>query len=218
MTRSAVVGSGVVHVAILAVLFAVHQGEPLIVPGPDVVQVGLIEPGALPRAAPATPEPSRASTKAPDIKPEHAEGVKLAPPKKPAAKSQPAREVAPPALAAPVLPYAQVGSAGLSGAVGVDSRDFEFTYYLMLVRNKVAQNWAPPAGLQAGRPVQAVVYFHVGRGGGISSIRIETGSGFPYFDQSAVRAVTLSDPLPPLPLGFPGSDLGVHFGFEYSRP
>ncbi len=217
MTRSAIVGSAAAHVAILIALFTVRQGEPLIVPGPDVVQVGLVEPGAVPRVAPAPPEAGKPSMKVPDIKPEHAEGVKLTPPKKPAAKSPPAREEAP-ALEAPVLPYAQVGGAGLSGAVGVDSRDFEFTYYLMLVRNKVAQNWGPPAGLEAGRPVQAVVYFRVSRGGDVSSIRVESSSGFAFFDQSAVRAVTLSDPLPPLPLGFPGSDLGVHFGFEYKRP
>jgi hypothetical protein len=33
-----------------------------------------------------------------------------------------------------------------------------------------------------------------------------------------VRAVTISVPLPPLPLGYAGSDLGVHFGFEYAAP
>ena len=116
------------------------------------------------------------------------------------------------------LPYARVGSAGLSGAVGVDARDFEFTYYLMLIRNKVAQNWAPPAGLETGRQVRAVVYFRVARHGGVSGTRLETPSGVEFFDRASLRAVTLSDPLPPLPLGFPGSDLGIHFGFEYERP
>ena len=49
---------------------------------------------------------------------------------------------------------------------------------------------------------------------------------FPYtirFENDAKASascvlVTVSDPLPPLPLGFPGSDLGIHFGFEYARP
>jgi len=218
VTRSALSGSAVAHVSILALLFAVRQGEPLIVPGPDVVQVGLVDPGILPRAAPVQPEAGKASMKVPDIKPEKAEGVRLAPPKRPERRSEAAREEAAPPPAGPLLPYAQVGNAGLSGAVAADSRDFEFTYYLMLIRNKIAQNWAPPAGLEAGRRVQAVVYFRVGRGGGISSIRLETGSGVEFFDRSALRAVTVSDPLPPLPLGFPGSDLGIHFGFEYARP
>ena len=66
--------------------------------------------------------------------------------------------------------------------------------------------------------MRCVVYFRVFRNGRISSIRVEEPSGAAYFDRAALRAVTLSDPLPPLPLGFPGSDLGIHFGFEYARP
>ena len=218
MTRSALVGSTVAHVAILAFLFTVRQGEPLIVAGPDVVQVALLEPGALLRPALERASPEKAAMKVPDIRPADEEGVKLAPPKKPVRKAEPAREEAAPPATGPALPYARVGSAGLSGAVAVDSRDFEFTYYLMLIRAKVAQGWAPPAGLAAGRPVRAVVYFRVARNGGVSAVRLESGSGFDFFDRAALRAVTLSDPLPPLPLGFPGSDLGIHFGFEYAQP
>ena len=44
------------------------------------------------------------------------------------------------------------------------------------------------------------------------------GSGFEFFDSSALRAVMLSDPMPPLPFGYNGDDLGVHFGFEYEVP
>ncbi len=220
MTRSALLGSAAAHAALLAVIFAVRQGEPLIVPGPDVVQVALLDPGAMPRVVPMPSPPSpKAEMKAPDIEPEHAEGVKLAPPRKTAPRTAPPiEEAAPPAAGGTSLPYARVGSAGLSGGVTADARDFEFTYYLMLIRNKIALNWSPPAGLGAGRAVRAVVYFHVSRNGDVSGIRLETPSGVSFFDQVSVRAVTLSDPLPPLPLGFPGSDLGIHFGFEYAHP
>jgi TonB family protein len=219
VTRGALTGSALVHVGVLAVLFAVRQSEPLIVAGPDVVQVALLEPAALPRSLPSAPPAAKAEMKVPDVQPEEAEGVKLVPPKKKAAPpAAPAREEAAPPATGVGLPYARVGSGGLSGAVGVDSRDFEFTYYLMLIRNKVAQNWAPPAGLETGRPVRAVVYFRVGRNGGVSAVRLEDASGLEFFDRASLRAVSLSDPLPPLPLGFPGSDLGIHFGFEYARP
>jgi TonB family protein len=221
VTRNALLGSAAAHVAILAVVFAVRQGEPLIVPGPDVVQVALLEPGAMARIAPApAPSSPRAEMKVPDVEPERAEGVKLAPPKKPATpkSAPPTEEAAPPAAGGTALPYAHVGNAGLSGGLTADARDFEFTYYLMLIRNKIAQNWTPPAGLGAGRAVRAVVYFHVGRNGDVSGVRLETPSGVEFFDRVSVRAVSLSDPLPPLPLGFPGSDLGIHFGFEYARP
>lgn len=218
MTRGALVGSGLVHVGLLALVFAVRQGEPLIVAGPDVVQVSLLEPGALPRTMPSAPSSETAAMKVPDVRPEEAEGVKLVPPKKVPRPAEPAREEAAPPSTGAGLPYARVGSAGLSGAVGVESRDFEFTYYLMLIRNKVAQNWAPPAGLESGRQVRAVVHFRVGRNGNVSAVRLETASGVEFFDRASLRAVTLSEPLPPLPLGFPGSDLGIHFGFEYARP
>jgi periplasmic protein TonB len=219
VTRGALVGSATVHVVLLAAVLAVRQGEPLIVPGPDVVQVALLEPGALPRGEAAPAPAEKAEMKAPEIEPERAEGVKLVPPKKPVKRAEPAKEeAAPPSAGGVALPYARVGSAGLSGGIAVDSHDFEFTYYLMLIRNKVAQNWAPPAGLDSGRPIHAVVFFRVNRGGGVSGIRLESGSGSEFFDRASLRAITLSDPLPPLPLGFPGSDLGIHFGFEYSRP
>jgi TonB family protein len=63
-----------------------------------------------------------------------------------------------------------------------------------------------------------VVYFRVGRGGEISAMRLETPSGQEVFDRSTMRAVTLSDPLPPLPLGFSAGELGIHFGFEWESP
>ena len=117
------------------------------------------------------------------------------------------------------LPYAAVGSAGLRGAVAVDDANFEFSYYLALVRNRIAGNWSPPAGLtHGGEPVRAVLYFRIHRDGRVDATRLETGSGVEFFDRSALRAITLSDPLPPLPLGYSGSDLGVHFGFEYLAP
>jgi outer membrane biosynthesis protein TonB len=99
--------------------------------------------------------------------------------------------------------------------VQVDAKDFEFTYYLMLVRNRVAQNWAPPAGIGAGAGVQAVAYFQIARDGSVHGLKLETVSGLEYFDRSVLRAVALSDPLPPLPLGFTGPSLGVHFGFAW---
>ncbi|MBI5711320.1 MAG: TonB family protein [Candidatus Eisenbacteria bacterium] len=216
--RGALLGSGLVHVAIVAALFVVRASAPVIVPGPDVVQVSLTDLASLQAPARPAPEPARPSLKAAELKPTDEEGVKLAPPKQPPAKPEKPREQEPAPEPAPQLPYAQIGNSGLAGQVAVDARDFEFTYYLMLVRNKVAQAWAAPAGLPGGRRVRAAVYFRIGRDGGLSSIRLEEASGIEFFDRSALRAVTLSDPLPPLPLGYPGGALGVHFGFQYAQP
>lgn len=218
--RSSVVGSGVVHVAVLVAVFAVRTSTTLIVPGSDVIQVSLVEPGI---AAPAPAVRQEAPRPEPDpvkLPAEEGTGVRVAPPKP---KPKPAREEPKPAEPEPApevgLPYEAVGPAGLRGQVTVEGGDFAFSYYLLLLRNRVAHNWSPPAGLTAGgRPVRVVVYFRVARGGAVSTPRIETPSGYEFFDRSAVRAVQLSNPMPPLPAGFAGGDLGVHFGFEFVAP
>jgi protein TonB len=152
------------------------------------------------------------------VKPTDETGVKLVPPKprKKAIEKPKSEEPAAPAAA---LPYAATGPPGLKGQVAVEGANFEFTYYLLLVRNRVASGWTPPTGLvTGGQPVRAVVFFRVARDGSVSDIRLESASGVEFFDRSTLRAVTLSAPLPPLPLGYGGSELGIHFGFEYATP
>ncbi|OGF24143.1 MAG: hypothetical protein A2V63_02570 [Candidatus Eisenbacteria bacterium RBG_19FT_COMBO_70_11] len=195
--RGSVVGSALAHLALLLVLFTLRTSASLIVPGPEVVQVALIEPSpavTAPVPAPAPPKPPKKQPEPEPIQPK---------PNEPA----------------PALPYAPVGNAGLRGQVSVDAADFEFTYYLLLIRNRIAANWSPPAGLvSGGRAPQATVYFRVGRDGRVSGLRLESSSDIEFLDRSALRAVVISDPLPPLPLGFSGSDLGIHFGFEFGGP
>jgi len=222
--RKALIGSAIVHVALSLALFLFRMPVKVIVPGPDVVQVALIEPGAAPSVAPSRPAPPP---------PVEEEGVRIEP-QRPRSRPQPPRPEPPrasppprerpaetPATARPgmALPSARVGVAGLSGSIGADHSDFQFAYYLQAVRDKVAANWSPPTGLVAGgQLVRAVVYFRIRRDGTVSGIRLETGSGAEYFDRSAVRAVTVSDRMPPLPTGFAGAELGVHFGFEWVAP
>lgn len=218
--RGSLLASGLVHLGIVVVLLWVRHSTPISISGADVVQVQLLDPSAMRTIpTPPVPPPDRPTVKPPDVKPVEEEGVKLTPekPRKKPPKPEPQREE-PPATPAPALPYAQMGSPGLSGQIAVDSGDFAFAYYLRQIRNKIAENWAPPAGLQSGQPIRALLYFKIARNGSISSIRIEQGSQVEFFDRSALRAVTLSDPMPPLPIGFGGSDLGVHFGFQYAQP
>jgi periplasmic protein TonB len=221
--RGAVLASSIVHVALLLALFTLRRAPALVIPGPDVVQVALLSPE--PVAAPAPPTAVKPPPPAPP-KPEAEKGVKLTPPKrkpKPepppetAPETPPARATTPPATTpAPMLPAAPVGASGLQGDVAVDAPDFEFTYYLVLVRNQIAANWTPPTG--GGPSGRAVVHFRIDRDGHVSDARLESSSGVDFFDRSAVRAVILTDPLPPLPLGYNGSELGVHFGFQVAHP
>ena len=218
--RGSVVGSGLIHVGLVAALFYVRTPMSLIVPGPETVQVALIDPSALLQATPPPREPTPPTPAKPEeIKPADDTGVKLAPvtPRKPPPPRPPDEQ--PPPQETPVLPSAAVGSAGLRGDLSLEVRDFAFTYYLVLVRNKIAGNWAPPAGLATGgRRVRSVVYFRISRGGEVSGVRLEAASGYEFFDRSSLRAVMISDPLPPLPLGFAGGELGIHFGFDWEAP
>lgn len=216
--RGSILGSGVVHTLLLVGLFYMRTPATLIVPGPETVQVALVDPALLTPAVPPPVETPTPEPKPVEIKPVEDTGVKLVPPVR---KKKPAKPPAepPPPREMPALPSAAVGSAGLKGDISVEARDFEFTYYLVLLRNTIAANWAPPAGLATGgRRVRTVVYFRVTRAGEVSSVTIEEASGLEFFDRSALRAVVISDPLPPLPLGFGGGELGVHFGFDWQAP
>ncbi len=223
--RDTLAGSAALHVALLSVLFIVRPAHDVVLPGPDVVQVALIGEPALP------PPPPAPVVKANDtVSPDESEGVQIQknrPKPKPEVKQapKPAEPTAklPPPSDTPrptsprrtVLPYAPV-AGGLSGQVGVDDANFEFAYYLQMVRAQIGRNWTPPAGATTG--ARAEVYFRVARSGAISGLRIETASGNGVFDQSAARAVVITQQLPPLPLGYSGADLGIHFGFEYTGP
>jgi TonB family protein len=217
--RGAVLGSGLFHLVLLVAMVFVRRPASTLVAGPDVVQVALLEPAA-PAPAPAPAPPPPAVKPAPEkqvVKPDEAKGVRIAPPKakpKPAPPKE-APQPPPPAAPAVALPYAPVGNTGLRSQVAVDATDFEFTYYLVLIRNRIAENWSPPAGAGNAR---AVVFFRIGRGGAIDGVQLESGSGIEFFDRTALRAVVLSDPLPPLPLAYTGADLGIHLGFEYAAP
>jgi TonB family protein len=103
-------------------------------------------------------------------------------------------------------------SPGVSSSLTVDVEDFPFRYYLAALRNKVSGNWSPPGASDA----RTVVFFRVYRDGSLADSYLETPSGNVVFDQAALRAVVVSEPFPPLPDEFDGTNLGVHFAFQYS--
>ena len=222
--KGMILASTIVHGALVSVLFVVRPTRDIIVPGPDVVQVALL-------GAPEPPPPAPVVKANDAVVPDESEGVQIEKPKaKPKPEVKQTTKIPDPKAPAPketpperppeterhtVLPYAAVG-AGMAGQVAVDDSNFEFAYYLQMVRVQIARNWTPPAGSQTG--ARAEVYFRVNRAGEISDLRLETSSGADYFDQTALRAVVITSQLPPLPVGYPGADLGIHFGFEYTGP
>lgn len=215
--RNALLGSAGLHVALLAALmFTVHSGRTVRLPGTDVVEVSLV--GAVPDVAPepkAAPAPEQ-------VAPSEEQGIRLerTPKPKPApaprenaksSKNAPVQQAAPTRT---TLPMTSLGG-GMRGELAVDG-DFAFAYYLQQIRARIAANWAAPAGSSGG--TSAEVYFRIARDGTVSEPRIETASGNGYFDQTTLRAVIVTGRLAPLPAGYKGDDLGVHFRFEFTGP
>lgn len=132
----------------------------------------------------------------------------------------PAPAPAPPAVAAvkpgpePLKPGRPDGQPTAPSNIQLDVSDFPFTYYLRQLQNKITEKWVPPRGATAGGE-KAIVLFEIDREGQIKEPSVERSSGNAIYDQSAVRAVLEASPFPPLPQGFPGRSLRVHFGFEY---
>ncbi len=104
------------------------------------------------------------------------------------------------------------------GGFQVDNPNFNFNYYLAILRDKIQRNWRPPSGLPAREEgFSAVVRFTIGRDGTISRADVEESSGLAFFDQSALRAVVNSNPAPPLPRAYAEDRLGVHVSFVFNE-
>src|SRR3972149_3236700 len=88
-------------------------------------------------------------------------------------------------------------------------------YYLGLIKNKVDNRWNQPVAHNKAR--KALIEFTINRKGDVSNVRVADSSGDSYFDQTALRAVTLSTPFPPLPRGFKGDSLRVHYRFIFGE-
>jgi TonB family protein len=115
-----------------------------------------------------------------------------------------------------------IGSGGRGIGIGFGEEgtlsSFPYTYYVLLIRDKVSSNWYTSLispGLSS--TIRTVVYFRILRDGQITNLKIEESSGIKSFDLSALRAIYSAAPFPPLPSGFEGEYLGVHFIFEHSK-
>lgn len=102
-------------------------------------------------------------------------------------------------------------SGGIAGGTGlVDATDGDFpAWYIQQLQNRIYNNWQRLNS----RPGRTQIYFRVRKDGGLYNIRVEIGSGNNELDQSALMAVRRSDPMPPLPPGYPADSLGVWYWF-----
>jgi protein TonB len=115
------------------------------------------------------------------------------------------------------IPEATMQIKNGTASVSVQDRAFgaRFAYYVNIVNRTVAQNWyTQEADPVASNGKRVTIVFDINREGVPSNARIETRSGSPSLDTSAVRAVQRVEGFGPLPQG---DHITVEYSFDYRR-
>jgi TonB family protein len=129
-------------------------------------------------------------------------------------------------LGAASLPSGAGSTPGSSTTPGLAVKpegggDFASRYgwYIEAVKRKVQSNWLQntidPA-VRAARTAHAVVQFTIYKDGTVKDIRVQQASGNLSMDNSGLRAIMQSNPMPALPPDYPGSYVQVLFDFDLS--
>lgn len=113
---------------------------------------------------------------------------------------------------------ATVGTGTRTGTRGtgpVSELDSRMRDYYLVIYNIISTNWnMPPESITGpNKNLEAVYIIQVNPDGKIMKAWFERKSGQKYFDQSAVKAVRRSDPLPSLPKVFKGREIEIGLRF-----
>ncbi len=120
--------------------------------------------------------------------------------------------------AATQLPQAVSQVRNGTATATVQDRAFgaRYAYYLRLVSQKVSQNWvAGEADPRSSQGRRVTLLFNIDRDGTPGDVRVETRSGSPSLDGSALHAVQRIDSFGPLPAG---NEISIEFSFDYKAP
>lgn len=99
-------------------------------------------------------------------------------------------------------------------APGIDAlAEPDFGPYMRDVQMKIKRNWDPPKSNQSKR---VVLVFTIAKDGRLVNIKVANSSGIPSVDKAAIAAVEYSAPFKPLPVEFRGSEIDIHFTFDYN--
>jgi len=105
-------------------------------------------------------------------------------------------------------------SEPISGGASTDVMTIKHKIYYNLIWKRIRSVWVlPDAALAGQKNLEAIIGIRISPNGQIEDIQFEKKSGNPAFDESVLRAIQKSNPLPPLPPGFEGErfDVGVRF-------
>jgi colicin import membrane protein len=103
------------------------------------------------------------------------------------------------------------GLAGGQGAIGIPIR-----IYQMEVEDKIKGNWSYAVAVKDLKKLQAIIVVKVKQNGAILESWFKERSGDAIFDQSVLKAIEKSDPLPPFPEGYIKSydDIEITFNLK----
>ncbi len=162
------------------------------------------KPAPIHSEAPPKPQPRTEPTEAPAVK-----HPQPAPPTPKAATGE---------TTATQMPEAVSQLKNGTATISTPDRAFgyRYAYYLRIVSQKVSQNWvATEADPRSSLGKRVTLLFDIDRDGNPQNVRVETRSGSPSLDQSALRAVQRVDGFGPLPAG---NQISIEFAFDYRAP
>jgi TonB family protein len=232
-----VAGSIAVHLVLAVVLVLLPLGRKRANAASDSMVVELAGPlpgPPSPSVAPPSQAPPapRVEPPAPETKPAEPKGPSLTEPpkekdpkkkKEEEKKAPPPAEPAPPAQAPPPSPGAggsgpaAPGSGGIVGGGGAGALEpgsSELAWYWSSVTAVLRSHWVRPVLEGAGGVLTVTLTFDVRRDGTVQNVTVESGSGVPSLDRSALRAVADASPLPPVPASFKEATLSARYVFE----
>jgi periplasmic protein TonB len=199
------------------------EGIPM--PRPKVAESQVVDPTKSlyqPEEAPKIPDPTP-SEKIPEFKHEK--------PLPPSHKSKVFEKPTPPPPnavpghgGAPAIPTGVNENPGSSSGLAVKGQgggDFASRYgwYIESVKRRIQTNWLQntidPA-VRAGHTAKSTVQFTITRDGTVKDITISQPSGNLSMDNSGLRAIMASNPMPALPTDYSGSYVTVLFDFDLS--
>jgi TonB family protein len=110
------------------------------------------------------------------------------------------------------------GGFGPGYGPGAGLSNFPYTYYLNIITERVSANWFTSLvdpGVSGN--FQTIIFFKIQKNGQVTDLEIEQSSGLTPLDLSALRAVRVSAPFPPLPRDYDDAYLGIHLIFEHAK-
>jgi TonB family protein len=101
-----------------------------------------------------------------------------------------------------------------------DPKGVDFRPYLIQVLAAVKRNWmaVTPESVRFGLQGRTAIQFSISKSGSVPKLVIAMPSGREALDRAAVAGISASNPFPPLPAEFTGSEIRLQLVFSYNMP